>query len=92
MGRTYYFEWEQDGVRAVLHGGDLYPPTLSFYGVPSMTKDDGEIAIGLDAKPLIEYLRAPDNCPGCGAPIRAKEMNEGGGVECSSHCGWWFCF
>jgi hypothetical protein len=33
-----------------------------------------------------------DPCPDCGAPIRAKELWEGGGVECSKKCGYWFCY
>lgn len=31
-------------------------------------------------------------CPDCGATIRAKELWEGGGIECSAKCGYWFCF
>ena len=33
-----------------------------------------------------------DPCPDCGAQIRAKELWEGGGVECSKKCGYWFCY
>lgn len=32
------------------------------------------------------------NCPDCDAPLRAKTMGEGGGVECSADCGYWFCY
>lgn len=31
-------------------------------------------------------------CPDCGAHIRAKTLGEGGGVECTDKCGYWFCF
>ena len=31
-------------------------------------------------------------CPDCGAHIRSKELNEGGGIECNDKCGYWFCF
>lgn len=31
-------------------------------------------------------------CPDCGAYVRGKTLQEGGGVECSEKCGWWFCF
>lgn len=33
-----------------------------------------------------------DKCPNCGSDIRAKELSEGGGVECSKKCGYWFCY
>jgi hypothetical protein len=36
--------------------------------------------------------RKREKCPDCGAGIRAKSLNEGGGVECAQHCGWWFCY
>lgn len=32
-----------------------------------------------------------EKCPDCGAPVRAKTMNEGGGVTCTQ-CSWWFCY
>jgi len=31
-------------------------------------------------------------CPNCGAEIRAKGLYEGGGLECSEKCGYWFCY
>ena len=33
-----------------------------------------------------------EECPDCGAPVRAKGLGEGGGVECSNKCGWWECY
>ena len=32
------------------------------------------------------------SCPDCGEPIRGKELWEGGGIECSKKCGYWFCY
>lgn len=40
----------------------------------------------------IDGWNKEDLCPDCGSPIRAKTLNEGGGIECSSKCGYWFCF
>ena len=31
-------------------------------------------------------------CPECGFPTRAKSLGEGGGIECSKKCGYWFCY
>lgn len=49
-----------------------------------------------ERKKLIEKIKAlapadGDVCPDCGAPLRAKGMDEGGGVVCTK-CDWWFCF
>ena len=34
-----------------------------------------------------------DPCPDCGEQLRAKSMQEGGGVECPNpSCSYWFCF
>lgn len=44
---------------------------------------------------MIESYKDDDGvyrCPKCGAPERVKGWNEGGGVECSERCGWWFCY
>lgn len=41
---------------------------------------------------MVEVRDDGDHCPECGAPVREKTLQEGGGVECSRKCGWWFCF
>ena len=32
-------------------------------------------------------------CPECNNPLRAKELNEGGGIVCTNpKCDYWFCY
>ncbi len=41
----------------------------------------------------LEFIRFTDQCPECGAQLRNKTLQEGGGVECpKSDCDYWFCY
>jgi hypothetical protein len=51
---------------------------------------------GEPAPEALAVLNSPEpsdteKCPDCGAPIRVKGMDEGGGVACTK-CPWWFCY
>jgi hypothetical protein len=52
-------------------------------------------SMGLDSTPYYEweneFIEADDKCPECGAEIRAKGLDGGGGVECTK-CHYWFCY
>lgn len=58
--------------------------TTSLQGHPYLKEPAREALAALDEP-------AAEKCPDCGAPIRSKSMDEGGGVACTK-CSWWFCY
>jgi hypothetical protein len=71
------------------------PEREEFDRMPDLVDDPRSVVLSTanpDGSVTIEALRGdPDLCPECGAAIREKSLQEGGGVACTA-CPWWFCY
>lgn len=66
---------------------NLYCPTCD-----ELTSKDWEILEAADGARKMAQSPSSGDCPDCKEPIRAKTLQEGGGIVCSAGCGYWFCY